>query len=69
MTTRNEERLDAIRRELERQNEEWERIKAQLTQLGDVELRIPLDALELLGESTPVHETTQPAAPMVGVRA
>ena len=68
MKNPNEERLDAIRRELERQNEEWERIKAQLTQLGDVEIRVPLDALEQLGESTPAFTTTQSAAPVLGVR-
>ena len=64
MTTRNEERLDAIRRELERQNEEWERIKDAVARLGDVEIAVPREVLAQL-----VEPATETAAPVVGVRA
>jgi hypothetical protein len=35
------ERLEAMRREVARLNDEWERVKARLATMGDVQLRLP----------------------------
>jgi hypothetical protein len=69
MTSGNDEQLEAIRQELERQNREWERIKEQLAALGDVELQVPHHVLEQVVDSTPACSTHAPAAPVLGVRA
>ncbi len=58
------ERLEAIRRELEKQDEAWQRLQTAAARLGDVEIAVPRDVLEQLVGSNP-----EPAAPITGVRA
>jgi hypothetical protein len=41
MASDRNERLEAMRREVARMNEEWARTKAQLAAMGDVQLRVP----------------------------
>jgi len=48
MSRERHERLAAMRRELEKQNEEWRLIKAALAQLGDGEIAVPTRLLEKL---------------------
>jgi ferric-dicitrate binding protein FerR (iron transport regulator) len=64
MSDDRKERLEAIRRELEKQDEAWQRLQAVAARLGDVEIAVPRDVLEQLVGSNP-----QPAAPITGVRA
>lgn len=64
MSDDRKERLEAIRRELEKQDEVWQHLQAVAARLGDVEVAVPRDVLEQLVGSNP-----QPAAPVTGVRA
>ena len=48
MSKQRQERLEAMRREVERQNEEWRRVKAQLARLGEIQLLVPREWLEEL---------------------
>jgi hypothetical protein len=63
MATRIEEQLEAIKRELGRQDEQWEQAKSLLAGLGNVWLSIPREQLE------EIHEATRlPSRPVFGVR-
>ena len=64
MTNDRQEQLDAVRRQLEQQDEAWQRALAVAARLGDVELAVPREVLTQIVGSTP-----QPAAPVLGVRA
>jgi hypothetical protein len=64
MTNDRSERLEAIRRELEKQDETWQRAQAAAARLGDVEIAVPREVLEQV-----VGSTHEPAAPAMGVRA
>jgi hypothetical protein len=48
MSKERQERLEAMRREVERQNEEWQRVKAELIRFGEVYLQVPPEVLEVL---------------------
>jgi hypothetical protein len=63
MTNERSEQLEAIRRELEKQDEAWKRLQAVAARLGDVEIEVPREVLEKV-----VGPTHEPAAPMMGVR-
>jgi hypothetical protein len=66
MATRIQEQLEAMKRELEAQDEAWQRAKETLARLGDVRIAVPR---ELLEEIDAVTTVTQPATPfVVGVR-
>jgi hypothetical protein len=45
-----QQRLEAMRREVERQNEEWRRLKADLARLGEICFRVPSELLEELAD-------------------
>jgi hypothetical protein len=60
-----QERLDAIRRELEAQDQTWRRAKESLARLGDLPIPVPREVLEQL--EAPVAPTAAP--PVGGVRA
>ncbi len=45
-----QQRLEAIKRELDVQNEAWERMKLALSRLGDACLDVPCEPLEALDE-------------------
>jgi hypothetical protein len=45
-----QERLAAMRREVERQNDEWARVKAELVRFGEIQFRVPAEVLEELEE-------------------
>jgi hypothetical protein len=61
-----EERLEAIRRELQNQNEAWRRASEALSRAGDVLIAVPGEMLEALGATPP----TTPALPgSPGIRA
>jgi len=64
MTRDRDERLEAIRREMQQQDEAWQRALAVAARLGDVELAVPREVLTQIVGSTP-----EPAAPVLGVRA
>jgi hypothetical protein len=57
------ERLEAIRRELQQQDQEWRRITEAVARLVDVELAVPHDVLAQIIGSTP-----EPPPPVLGVR-
>ncbi|HEX3346039.1 MAG TPA: hypothetical protein VHS09_15755 [Polyangiaceae bacterium] len=58
------ERLEAIRRELEKQEEAWERLQVLASRVGDAEIAVPRAVLEqILGTDK------DPAAPPGAVRA
>ena len=59
-----ETRLEAIRRELEKQEAEVQRLYATAAKLGDVEIAVPRDVLDRIAGKKP-----EPAAPVMGVRA
>jgi hypothetical protein len=64
MKTTREERLAAVRREMEDQNKAWQRAREALLRLGDVELAVPTRVLaQILGPAP------APAAPVAGMRA
>jgi hypothetical protein len=63
MTNDRDERLEAIRREMQQQDEAWQRALAVAVHLGDVELAVPREVLAQIVDPTP-----QPAAPVLGVR-
>lgn len=54
------QRLEAIKRQLEAQNEAWERMKATLLALGDTCFEVPSESLEALDQISKV------SAPVVG---
>jgi hypothetical protein len=56
-----EERLEAIRRELRKQNETWERAREALSRAGNVLVAVPSDALEAL--EAPLPGASAPATP------
>lgn len=61
-----EERLEAIRRELQNQNETWRRASEALSRAGDILIAVPGEMLEALGAPAP----TTPALPGIpGIRA
>ena len=65
MTTRWQEQLEAIKRELARQDQEWARATEALARLGDVSIPVPASVVEQL-QAPPVEA----AAPVViGLRA
>jgi type II secretory pathway component PulJ len=64
MTNDRQEQLDAVRRQLEQQDEAWQRLQAMAARLEDVEIAVPREVLEQIVGSTP-----EPAAPVLGVRA
>ncbi len=58
------ERLEALRREKDRQDEAWERAKQALARLGDARIGIPRELLDEIDGAT-----TQPMTPVVvGIR-
>jgi hypothetical protein len=64
MTNDRSERLEAIRRELEEQDEAWRRLQAVAARLGDLEIEVPREVLDRIVVAIP-----EPAAPVMGVRA
>jgi hypothetical protein len=65
MTTRWQEQLEDIKRELARQDEAWTRAMDSLARLGDVSIAVPASVLEPLQGPAP-----EPAAQViVGFRA
>jgi len=64
MKTTREERLEAVRREMEEQNKAWQRTREALLRLGSVELAVSSRALAQLVGPEPA-----PAAPVAGMRA
>ena len=52
MSKERQERLEAMRREVERQNDEWQRVKAELVRFGEIHFQVPGEVLEDL-ESGP----------------
>jgi len=67
MTTRWQEQLEAVKQELERQNEAWARTKEALAQLGDVRFAVPAEVIEQL--QAPVEVSNPPLPIVVGIRA
>jgi hypothetical protein len=63
----NDDKLNAIAAEIERQNEALEELEATLQSLGDVELAIPQAFLDELDELTTPRPPT-PAMPIFGIR-
>jgi hypothetical protein len=63
MATGREERLEAIRRQLKRQDAAWQRAKADLTQMGDVRLAVPNEAIEVIDDATRL-----PSPVVLGIR-
>jgi hypothetical protein len=57
MANDRKEWLEAIRRELARQHEQWQRAQGQLAQLGDVQIRVPVELLEEI-EGSAAHVGT-----------
>ena len=55
MSSNWEERLEAVRRELARQDAEWEAAKRALSLLGEVQLRVPEAALAELDAACTVQ--------------
>jgi hypothetical protein len=47
-TTGRQEQLEAVERELARQDEEWARAKEALVRLGDVSIVVPASVIEQL---------------------
>jgi hypothetical protein len=64
--TNREERLEAIRRELQHQNEAWRRASETLSRAGDVLIAVPAEMLDALGAPAPTTPVL-PGAP--GIRA
>jgi hypothetical protein len=64
--TKREERLEAIRRELQNQNEMWRRASEALSLAGDILIAVPGEMLEALGAPIP---TTPAPAGTPGIRA
>ena len=64
MTNDREKQLEAVRRELAQQDEAWRQLQGVAARLGDVEIAVPQEVLEQI-----VGSTTEPAAPILGVRA
>jgi hypothetical protein len=64
--TNREERLAAIRRELQNQNEAWQRASEALSRAGDILIAVPGEMLEALGAPAP---TTPVLAGTPGIRA
>jgi hypothetical protein len=64
MATDWNERLAAMMRELEQQDEAWGRVKETLSRAGSTPLSIQGDQLEAIDLAA-----SQPASPAVGVRA
>ena len=64
MTNNGKDKLEAIRREQETQEEQLQRLYAMAAKLGDVEIALPRDVLEQVIGTNP-----GPAAPILGVRA
>jgi hypothetical protein len=48
MTTTLTERLEAIEREMQQQDEAWQKTREALARLGDVELAVPRDVLSFI---------------------
>jgi hypothetical protein len=63
----NDDKLNAITAEIERQNETLKELEATLRSLGDVELAVPQAFLDELDELTTTRPTT-PAMPIFGIR-
>ncbi len=63
----NDEKLNAIAAEIERQNETMKELEATLQSLGDVELAVPQTFFDELEEITSPRTTT-PAMPVFGIR-
>jgi hypothetical protein len=61
MTKTRSERLEAIEREIQRQNEAWQHTREALGRLGNIQLAVPR---EVLSQINP-----EPAAPLAGLRA
>jgi hypothetical protein len=64
MTNDCREKVEAIRREKETQEEELQRLDAMAAKLGDVQIAVPRDVLDQVIGTNP-----GPAAPILGVRA
>jgi hypothetical protein len=64
--TNREERLEAIRRELQNQNEAWRRASEALSRAGDIIIAVPGEMLEALGAPPPATAALPGAS---GIRA
>jgi hypothetical protein len=61
---RREEQLEAIRHELEKQQEEMKRLCAMAARLGDAQIAVPRDVLDRI-----IGKKSEPTALIMGVRA
>ncbi len=61
-----EERLEAVRRELEAQNEKWRRASEALSEAGEILVAVPADLFEAL--TAPLPAAPAPT-PTTGIRA
>jgi hypothetical protein len=68
MTTKHEEQLQHIERELAKQNEAWEETKRQILGLGDVGILIPRELVEEIEAAARIPLDRDPTF-LVGVRA
>jgi hypothetical protein len=64
MTNDRKDKLEAIRREQETQEDQLRRLYAMAAKLGDVEIAVPRDLLDQVIGTNP-----EPATPVMGVRA
>lgn len=66
MTTRWQDQLEAVKKELARQDEAWGRAKQALARIGDARITVPHELLEQL--EAPV-QVFNPGPVVTGVRA